>query len=53
MGLTGFGISQKEHDGGGLVVVDCDEKTVTVDRMQPVSFDDYAASYLTIEEIST
>lgn len=44
MGETGYGISQEEHDGGGIVNINCDEGTIAIDSGEPVSFNDYINS---------
>lgn len=43
--LTGFGITQKVHDGATQVItLDMDKKTVQINGSDPVSFDDFMAA---------
>ena len=41
MGTTGFGITQKEHDGGKTVYLDVDQGTVRLNGSEALSMSDY------------
>jgi len=43
MGETGYGISQKEHDGEGgrVITIDCDEGTITIKDFSPIQISAY------------
>jgi len=46
LGKTGFGISQKKHDGRKVLKIDCDNTTMSVNGDEPISL----ASYVNIDE---